>query len=291
MRMIRSGAVLVAAAGILWGTMGLWVRHLAGAGLLTTMEVVAVRAVGTCLMLWAAAALLKPSALRIRWKDLWCFAGSGLVSIVCFNYCYFTTIQRTSLGIAVILLYTSPIFVSILARIFFREPFTPLKCAALALMVVGCALVSGIGGAADALTPAGLLTGLGAGLCYALYSIFGCCAQERGYGSLTITAWTFLLAAAGIAPLVDWRHVGGVLSAEPARWGWCAGMVAVATILPYGAYTAGLARMEASRAAVLVAVEPVAATLLGVLLYHERLGWQACAGIALVLAAIFCLRR
>ena len=69
-------------------------------------------------------------------------------------------------------------------------------------------------------------------------------------------------------------------------WLWAAALVGVATVLPYCCYTSGLARMETSRAAVLVAIEPVVGAISGIILYHEHLSVTTLCGCAFVLGAI-----
>ena len=280
---------LVILAGVSWGLLGIFLRQLTAARL-SALDICALRALGTALLLGIALAACRPRLLRIRLRDLWCFAGGGCVSVLLFTYCYFLTLQRTSIGVAVILLYTSPVFVALLSWLFFREPLTRQKSLAILLMMVGCALVSGLADGRPTLSPLGLLTGLASGLCYALYSIFGRCAQRRGYSTATITFWNFLAAAIASCALPRWRLVADAFADRPELWLWTAALVVLSTILPYCCYTAGLARMEASRAAVLVAVEPVVATLAGIFLYHERLSPAVCCGILLVLAAIFVLQ-
>lgn len=61
------------------------------------------------------------------------FFGSGVCSLVFFNWCYFSAISTSSMSVAAVLLYTSPVFVTLLSALFFRERITSHKVAALAL--------------------------------------------------------------------------------------------------------------------------------------------------------------
>ncbi len=80
----------------------------------------------------------------IRLKDLWCFLGTGICSIVFFNFCYFKAITMTSLSVAAILLYTAPAIVMVLSYFLFKEKLTKRKLLALAMTFAGCVLVTGI---------------------------------------------------------------------------------------------------------------------------------------------------
>ena len=287
------GVALVLTAGVSWGFIGFFGRFMQRAGL-EPLDVCAMRVLGAALFL--VTGLLvggQGRLLRIRRRDLWCFAGAGLCSITGCNCCYFFTLAHASIGVAVILLYTSPVFVALMARLFFKEAFTRWKTLALVLMMGGCVLISGIctPGGAGTIAPLWLATGLASGLCYASYSIFGRLAQERGYPPLTITAWAFLFAALGALFVADWGNVGAVLKAHPAVLLPWLGLVLISTILSYSTYTASLRHLETSTAAVLVSVEPAVATLTGIIAFGERLTLMGVAGMALILAATLVLNR
>ena len=131
----------------------------------------------------------------------------------------------------------------------------------------------------------GILLGLGAGLGYALYSIFSRFAIARGYDSVTITFYTFLFALIGAVPLTDMRAVGSCFTKSISDTLFVVGCVVVTTILPYVLYTKGLTGMDAGKAAVLANVEPVVATMIGICFYREQLDVSVAGGIVLVLAA------
>jgi drug/metabolite transporter (DMT)-like permease len=126
-------------------------------------------------------------ALKIKASDSKYFIGTGIFSIVLFNWCLFHAIQETSISIASILLYTAPAFVTIFSRIFFKESLTPRKVLALVTTFIGCSFVIGIlPNTNGSISLYGFILGLGSGLFYALYSIFGKFALEK-YDSLTVT--------------------------------------------------------------------------------------------------------
>ena len=99
--MKRFAPLLIILAACLWGTMGLFVRHLNTMGL-SAMEIVEVRSILAALILFPCTALKDRHLLKIRPKNLWPLAGSGIFSIVFFNFCYFSTIARMNLSAAAI---------------------------------------------------------------------------------------------------------------------------------------------------------------------------------------------
>ncbi|MGN0436601.1 MAG: DMT family transporter [Wujia sp.] len=276
---------LVLSAGILWGMIGIFVRRLNTMGF-ASMDIVAIRAATTVLLLFLFLFFYDKKMLKIRLKDIWCFLGTGILSIVFFNYCYFKAITMTSLSVAAILLYTAPAIVMILSAIIFHEKITMVKLVSLVATFLGCVLVTGLVGTESGLSAGGILVGLGAGLGYALYSIFSRFAIKKGYHSLTISFYTFFFAVIGTIPLCDRSAILDGCFKDIDTVGFCMLFGLVSTVIPYIVYTLGLKDMDNSQAAIIASVEPMTATLLGVLVYHEELLLQHVIGVLLVLGAI-----
>lgn len=283
----KLAALAVLAAAALWGTMGIFVRRFNAAGLYA-LDVCLLRMMAGLVLIGTYLALFHREKLKIRLRDLWCFVGTGVCSLFFFSVCYFKTIEMTSLAVAGVLLYTAPIFVMLMSLVLFHEKMNGRKVLALVLAFAGCVLVSGLGGQ-DALSAKGLLIGLGAGFGYALYSIFGRYAINRGYGSWTITFYTFAFCTAAAMFTADWRAIGTAFISDPPLWLWLAGMGLATGCAAYMLYTWGLERIESSRAAILASLEPVVAASLGVLVFRETIPPAAVVGIALVLGAIVVL--
>lgn len=282
-----TGDILIIIAGLFWGSMGIFVRHLNGLGF-TSVQVACLRLV-TAGILFAVILLIKdPKGFKIKVKDIPLFLALGLVSILFFTCCYFTAIRLMTMSTAAILLYTSPIWVMILAVIFLKEKLTARKVIALILAFAGCVLVSGFGGK---VTLPGILVGLGSGLGYGLYSIFGSFALRK-YSPFTVTCYTFLIAGLGSIAVSDPADLFSKIASADNRLA-LAGFVlltaVVTAVIPFLFYTLGLNRTTAGRAAVLATVEPAAATLFGVFVMNERIGIASAVGILLVFAAIIVL--
>jgi len=277
--------ILLAAA--LWGIIGLWNRNLMAAGLSPT-SIVVVRNFGGMALLTAIFAVKDRSVFRVRKEHLKYFFGTGVVSILLFTVCYFTCQKLCSLAVASILLYTAPAIVVVLSTILWRERVTKKKLLALGLTLVGCALVCGVFGGGLAVTVPGILLGLGSGFFYALYSIFGRYALAH-YDSMTVTVWTFLFAGPCSLVLLRPAELRSAFS-QPLSWGLALGLVVFSTVLPYVFYTRGLARVESGKASIMASLEPVVASLAGVLMFGEPMSAMTLAGIVLVLSGVVILR-
>ena len=209
----------VITAGCLWGLMGLFTRTLATYGVDSTGAIVL--RCGIAALLFAVTLLVRDSKqFRIRLKDIWCFIGTGICSLLFFTYCYFQAITIMDLSTAAVLLYTAPSIVMILSLILFHERITVQKLIALVLAFAGCCLVSLVGGE-HKLSTVGILYGLGAGFGYALYSIFARYALDRGYSSNTINFYSCLLTTIGAAIIWGAAQPLGVMIGSWKGFGLC----------------------------------------------------------------------
>ena len=286
----RGASAAVIAAGCMWGSMGLWVRRFTAVGL-DSMQILALRTAVTAVAMGIFLSIYNRKLLRIRLRDLWCFFGSGICSILFFGYCYNRMIVLTSLSVGAILRYTAPAMVTVMSCVLFHESLTRRKILALLLAFAGCVLVTGVLEGRQAVSTLGILTGLGSGFGYALYSIFSRFALDRAYHPLTITFYTFVCALAGALFLTDWGPVARFVAGAPGNALYGLAYGAVTTVLPYILYTSGLQQIENSRASIMATVEPVVATLIGVLWLHENMTVTGAAGTILVLGALVALGR
>ncbi|WP_244898692.1 DMT family transporter [Sporosarcina koreensis] len=264
-----------------WGLIGLFISPLYERGF-SPWDVVAIRAILSFLFLFIFMVLLYRNQLRTRWKDQLLFACAGVFSLALFNYFYFEVFSQSSLSLAVTLLYTGPLFVTVLSRVFFKEPLTLRKGLALAAAIVGCAFVVGLlPSGALGISGSTLLLGILSGFCYALYSIFTKPVTKR-YSALTVTTYTFFYMS--VFMLLTSR-----LFSHPERylhsdvWVSAVLLALVSTAAAYILYTGGLKHLEAGKAAILATVEPIVAVLMGVLFLGDRLTFWQDGGIALVL--------
>lgn len=277
----------VLGGGFCWGFMGFFTRHLGEFGIDSTGAIM-VRC-GIAAICFALLILCTgPGQFRVRLKDLWCFIGSGCLSLLFFTFCYFNAINMMSLSAAAILLYTAPSIVMLLSAVIFREKITDFKLVAVFLAFVGCCLVSGITGGVS-LTLKGLLFGLGSGFGYALYSIFSRCALQRGYSSSTINFYSCLLAALGAAVIWQPYDTFRVMVSSSSAFLWCLGIGVFTCFVPYMLYTYSLTGLENSMASVLASIEPVVASLLGIFFYHEKMTVPSFLGVLFVLSAVVLL--
>ena len=283
----KLGALQILLSGMLWGSMGVFVHALSDGFGLTSMQIACARFTLATLAFAVILFCKDKSAFKVRWRDVPLFFATGLVSVLAFSWCYFTAIQQMTMSMAAILLYTSPIWVMLLSAVLFKEKITAKKILALVLAFGGCICVSGGGG--GKMTLLGLLTGLGAGLGYGLYSIFSTFLLRR-YSPLTVTTYAFAIGTVGAWILCDpGDMIAKVAAAPPVSIGfWIVACSIVTEFFPYLMFTNGLRSVPASRAAIIATIEPVVATIIGII-RGEPMTFFVAIGVIAVISAILVL--
>ena len=276
-------------AGIFWGTSGLFVHFLAPYGF-SSLQMTAVR--GTVSFLCIAVYVLVRSreSLRVTPRRLIFCIGAG-ASVFGTAACYFSAMQLTSIATAVVLMYMAPVLVTVFSVLFLKERFTLLKGISVALMVIGCALVSGVVGGLK-FHPVGILLGILSAIVYAAYSVFTKLSLESGCAPMTSSFYSYLTMAALALSVSAPHEIVSHAAKDPLRV--IPVMIAlgiVTFILPYFLYTLAVRELPAGTASALSIVEPMAATVFSVVIFKEKLGVAAVIGIVLILGAVILLSR
>ena len=280
--------IFILIAGVSWGTIGIFTRNLALYGF-SPRDIVLVRNFGSMLVMTVMFLIMDRNIFRIKLKHFPYFLGTGLVSVVLFTILYFSCQQQCSLAVSAILLYTSPVFVMVMSAIIWKDKITKQKLLALIITFAGCIFVSGVIGGNLSVTTIGLLTGLGSGFFYALYSIFGRFALAH-YKPYTVTYYTFVCAGIASLFVTSPAQVLTYISSNALVPLLAVGIVVICTVLPFVLYTKGLAEIESGKAAILASVEPVAAAFVGVIAFGEPLTMSIAMGLLCILAAVYILR-
>lgn len=273
-------------AAFFWGTISIFVKGLTAMGF-SSMEIVTIRVLFSCLLLLLYGAFRKKGEMKIAIKDSYLFIGTGILSMAFFNWAAFTSMNMISVSVSVILLYTAPAFVMVMSVIFLKEDFTGGKLLLLCMTLFGCLLVTGLNmstiGEGNIL---GYIIGIGSGFGYALYSIFGKFAIRK-YSSFTVSFYTFLVATIALVPYTQiWTKFDQLLNMKALLY--IIGLCVFSTVLAYLLYTEGLKVIESSKASILATVEPLTAMIIGILVFQESVtAIQAIGGAIIFISAIF----
>jgi DME family drug/metabolite transporter len=280
---VLRGLLLIALAAVSWGTTGSVSTILAATAGAQPLLIGAARMAVAAALLLPAARLVGGPLVIARGDRLRCLATGACMAG--YQAAYFTAVTASGIAVtALVAICSAPLLIALLAAALLGERLTGRTAAALALGVGGTALLVATPGAAAGPRPlAGVLLALVAGLAYALYVIVTK-ASLAASAPLPLTAATFTVAAALMAPALAWTEAP--LRQVALGWPWLLYLGAVATAAAYAAYARGLGQVPATAAGVVTLVEPLTATLLGVLLFGERLGAPGALGAALLLAGL-----
>jgi DME family drug/metabolite transporter len=219
----------------------------------------------------------------------------GTLGVAVSNYFYYVAIQRTNVATAIIVQYTAPVWVLFYVVARGQQKVSLQKLAAVALAVIGIALVIGIVGAKPKdggglrLDSYGLIAALLASFSFAFYNVGGHRILAR-YDRWRVLVWT-LTAAAAFWLLVNppWK----ILAAHygPMQWLFLFVFSMISVLGAFSLYFLGLQHLEPTRAIIASCLEPVFSILLAALLLGEVLRPIQTAGIVFVLAAIVIVQR
>jgi len=281
------GYGLILTGASLWATLGLFYKGLMADFNLAPLAIIFWRIFVAAASLWVWLGIGRPEALRIARRDWLLFLGYGLLGVAAFYAVYIYAIARAGVGVAAVLMYTAPVWVTTVGVLFWREPLTARKGVALTLAVAGCALVGRVYDLADVhFDWLGLLAGLGAGVGYGLYILFSRAVSRRGYGPELAIAYGYGLGALCFLPWQSPTELARVVT-TPALLFWVLALGLVPTLLGGAAFNAGLHTVSASNASIVATVEPVIAAVLGWAVWNERLEvWQVLGGGLIVVGVV-----
>jgi len=272
------GYLYVTLAAVLWGLLGPITRYAFEAGM-PPLEAAFWRSSLAWVFFAAHAKLL--GQMRVERADLPVVLAFGLFGIAGLFGFYALAVRAGGAALASVLLYTAPVWVAIMSRLWLGERLTPAKLAAVALTIIGVAGVSlGPNWSGNAgFGPAAILFGLLSGITYALYYIFGKRYLSR-YRTPTLFLYALPVGALAMLPFFSF-------SAHPWQaWVSVLTVAFVSTYLAYSIYYAGLQHLEATRASVVATLEPLAASVLAYLLWNETFSLLGYAGAGLILLAV-----
>lgn len=241
----------------------------------------------------------RPDLLRLPRAHLPYLVAYGLL-LSLFNAAWTTSVDLTGAAVATVLVYCSAGFSVLLGWWFLNERLNGGKLLAAACALGGCVLVSGAleSGSTNL---SGLLVGILAGLCYAIYTLMGRSASQRGLNPWTTLIYTFCFAAGFL--LIYNLLPGDVIPGSARRpadlfwlgqawagWGVLIVLAAVPTVAGFGLYNVSLTCLPSSVANLIVTTEPAFTAVIAYLFLDERLNATQIAGSLLILGGVVFLR-
>lgn len=272
-----SAAFTIAGLGVFIGSMGVVVRQVDAPAVVIVWS----------RLLFAIPPLVWFVARRApgtwRWRPTGKLVLNGLILAIHWT-ALTAAFQRAPIGTVLLITYLSPIGIAALAPRVLGEHVSARLGIALSLGVVGVGLIAvpSLGGASADGVALAILTG-------AVYVVLALLNKQLAneFGGAVLALWQVLIAGVLVTPLVAFAHWG----TPHLSWLWLPVLGCVYTAGFFGAYLTALEKVDASRAVVLLYLEPASAVVFGWVLLHERPSALTCVGgLAIIAGGLLVLR-
>ena len=274
-----AGALLALASGVSYGTATVFARSLAGDGV-PASTVISLR-FGIGGLLLVAMVLATGRSLRPAPGELTAALTLGTLGYAIEASLFFAGLERGSAGGVTVVFYCYPALVVLAESVLHRR--RPGRRVVVAMVVAGLGTATVVLAGGDVtMTPAGGAFAVAAAAAFTAYLV----CSDRFFGRtdrMVAAAWVSVGAAVGVT--VRGMALGG-LEVPTGAWLRVAG-AGTASAFAFGLLFAALGRIGASRTAIVLNVEAVAAIVLGALFLHEHLvpvqllGAAAVIGVAI----------
>lgn len=295
------GYLIALASSVILSTTAILIRHLSLDYGLPALVLAFWRDTFVAITLVLILGIWKPAWLQVRRRDLMYFLLYGLVLAV-FNSLWTNSVVLNGAAVSTVLVYSSAAFTALLGWWLLKETLGWVKVTAVILCLGGCVLVAG---AYDAsVWQSNLLaifTGVISGLAYAVYSLMGRSAANRGLNAWAVILFTFAFAAvfllffnllsAGSLPGTAEKPADMFWLGDAwAGWGVLILLAAGPTVAGFGLYNVSLGYLPSSVANLILSTEPVFTAAFAYLLLNERMTAIQVFGGLLILGGVILMR-
>jgi drug/metabolite transporter (DMT)-like permease len=298
---LTRGYIIALVSAAILSTTAIFIRHLTQAYHLPPLVLAFWRDSFVALTLLPALGWLAPLLLRVKRQHLPYLLIYGLVLAI-FNAVWTLSVALNGAAISTVLVYCSAAFTALLGWWLLGERLDWAKLLAVVLCLGGCVLVSG----ALELTAwranlPGILTGILSGLGYAIYSLMGRSAAQRGLNPWTTLLYTFGFAAVFLllfnllpgSPLPGAAsHPADLFWLGTAPTGWIILFLLAAgpTVAGFGLYNVSLSYLPSSVANLIATLEPAFTAVIAYFLLGELLNGLQLGGSLMILTGVVFLR-
>jgi len=288
-------------SAVLLSTTAIFIRHLTQTTHLPALILACWRDFFVFLTLLPILAIFRSTLLRVDRRHLIYLILYGLMLAI-FNSLWTLSVSLNGAAVSTVLAYCSAGFTALLGWWILKERLDLGKILAVTLSLAGCVLVSGaLDPAAWRLNLLGIVTGILSGLWYAIYTLMGRSASQRGLNPWTTLLYTFGFAGIFLLVfnLVSGGHIPGAathpidflwLGKDWAAWGVLLLLAMGPTLAGFGLYNISLTYLPSSVANLVVTLEPAFTAVIAFFLLGERLTWIQLMGSLLTLGGVVFLR-
>lgn len=239
---------------------------------------------GLSIPILAAMILLRGRSFKVSRQSVPALAALGILMALS-SLTLFISYNYMAAGIASTILFVYPIMVAVIMALFFREKLTIQTILCILLATSGILLLYNTGDGGT-LSLTGTLIVIASALFYAVYLVAINQKRLAGIATLTITFWTIVFGTLVYAGTLTFGPAGLTLPTKWYLWLDAAALAVVPTVISLVCTTRAIQIIGSTPTAILGALEPVTAVIMGILLFEEGLCGRELFGIAMILVAV-----
>lgn len=225
---------------------------------------------------------------RLQRKDIFLCACSGLFLGMHFTL-YFESLKYTSIAASVVLVNLEVFFVALFLFFMYREKIPVKGILGIGAAFLGTVLIAVTDMGSGSNVVFGDILAFGGSFCVAVYTLIGrSCRTHISTSVYTCFVYGFACLTVGIAALISGTPFSGY---EPVNYGLALGMTIFCTFFGHSVYSWGLKYLNASYITTIKLLEPVFASILGLLIFREIPGAFVIIGGAVVIGGIIYYTR
>lgn len=275
------GSICGIMAAVCYGTNPLGALNLYGEGMATGQVLFYRFALAWVVM--AVVMAVRRESLRLSWKEFGVVTALGLLFIGS-SLTLYISFTMMAAGVASTILFTYPVMTAVIMVLVFGEKMGWRTIFALVLSLAGVVLLYwGDGG--ERLPVIGVILVLASALTYALYIIV----VDRSkitLSSFKINFYVLFYCAAGMAAYALISGQGLILPPSGKAWFWVGWLAVVPAIMALCLMVYSAKYIGSTATAIIGALEPLTAVVIGVAVFGEAFGLRLAVGIVLIVGAV-----
>lgn len=279
------GIILVVIASVLWGTMGVSSRELSGVGY-SSYDISFLRCLLAGFIYYLYLFKTNRDLLKIDLKGfIVCFI-YGSVAFTASFISYSISVEKIPIAVATVLMFMSPIWVSILGAILFKEKITLKNVVIIGICLIGCILTAGLlslsGGNLDPIgVIAGIINGIGVALQIMIPRYF-----KNKYKVDTMLFYGFLGGAVSLALITNFQIIFSSITGDKSTSTIIHILMIgiVCTMIANTAYVKSSSYIGTSMASILSSLQTVIGVIVGYLVFSETMTVLQVFGALIIVA-------
>ena len=290
--MKKVAVLFICLAAFMWSVCGILIKFLNRLGF-TAEEMTFVKITLSLVIVVIIIKVLRHKIERIKSpKDLVLFFLSGSIGYLMYGFLYAKSVNYIPISAAVVLVYTAPAIVMVASVFLFKEAFTKRKFLCLVLVFVGCVFVEELlVEPIDTISHVGILLGLLSGASYAMNTLCNKILLKK-YSVYSVCFYNFLFAIFVAFTLTDTSVITGKIMNS----GFKAFILLLIFAISSGSaaqllYIKALDYLEVGKAAIITSIEPLLASILGIIIFKENINVLKIIGLMMILTALFLINK